>query len=207
MQKSKIKIVAIAFLMFFSGFGFTFAQGQYDFYATGTIRSQSVPTGQTPCVPNRAVYPDGNDPNCINGFYRLDYIPSQSRGGVVPPVGSQGSSNSFSVGGNIFSLSSCSLTAPRNFKELVMNIFVGCIIRPLIPLVMALTLLVFLWGIFKFIRAEDDTGKAEGRKFIIWGIVGLFVMVSFWGLVAILQYTFRLDASSLNVRPVNVGGF
>ena len=61
----------------------------------------------------------------------------------------------------------------------------------LIPFVIALTVLVFLWGIFKLVFSGDsDTAVTEGKKFMTWGIVSLFVMVSVWGLVRIFTATF-----------------
>jgi hypothetical protein len=60
----------------------------------------------------------------------------------------------------------------------------------LIPIIIALALLAFLWGVFTFIRNADDEGKrAEGRQFMLWGIIGLAVMMSVWGLVQILTNT------------------
>lgn len=61
----------------------------------------------------------------------------------------------------------------------------------LIPFVVALTVLVFLWGIFKLVFSGDsDAAVTEGKKFMTWGIVSLFVMVSVWGLVRIFTATF-----------------
>ena len=61
----------------------------------------------------------------------------------------------------------------------------------LIPLLIALGLLVFLWGMAKFIlHAEDEGKREEGRQLMMWGVIGLFVMVSFWGLTKILIGTF-----------------
>ena len=56
--------------------------------------------------------------------------------------------------------------------------------RQIIPLLVGVTLLSFFWGLAKFIRAAGDEKKiTEGKEFMKWGIVGLFVMVSIWGLV------------------------
>ena len=67
-------------------------------------------------------------------------------------------------------------------------------ISRLIPLIIALTVLVFLWGVFKMVLSGDsDTARTEGRKFMTWGIVSLFVMVSVWGLVRIFTKTFFDD--------------
>lgn len=64
-------------------------------------------------------------------------------------------------------------------------------IKLLVPFIIALALLVFLWGIFKLVFAGgSEVDVKEGTKFMTWGIVSLFVMVSVWGLVAILTKTF-----------------
>ena len=68
---------------------------------------------------------------------------------------------------------------------------VGGIIGALTPIVVALALLFFFWGLAKYIlNAGDEAAKAEGRMIMIWGIIALFVMVSVWGLVQVLQQTF-----------------
>lgn len=54
-----------------------------------------------------------------------------------------------------------------------------------LPLVVAIALLVFFWGIVQFI-AGGEAKRDEGKKHMIWGIVGLFVMVAVWGLVGFL---------------------
>ena len=76
----------------------------------------------------------------------------------------------------------------NNFKGLV-QIVIG-LIQDLIPLVVALTLLVFIWGIFQLVRSNSEDSRAEAIAVITYGIVSLFVMVSVWGLVSILTSTF-----------------
>jgi hypothetical protein len=63
----------------------------------------------------------------------------------------------------------------------------------LIPFVIGIAVLVFLWGVLVFItHAGDETARANGRQLMLWGIIGLFVMVSVWGLVRILGDTLNL---------------
>jgi len=52
----------------------------------------------------------------------------------------------------------------------------------LIPLAFTLALLLFFWGIAKYIWSEG-TEKAQGKQIMIWGVVALFVMSSIWGIV------------------------
>ena len=69
-----------------------------------------------------------------------------------------------------------------NIGEFITSI--GRLINQLLPIVVALALLAFFWGLAQFIFASGDEGaKDEGKRRMIWGVVALFVMVSVWGLV------------------------
>lgn len=73
---------------------------------------------------------------------------------------------------------------------------VGGLIQGLIPIVIGLALLVFLWGVLRYVIASDDAGKSQGRTFMLWGIIALFVMVSVWGLVNILRQSLDLNVAT-----------
>ncbi|MCH8050378.1 hypothetical protein IIB51_03205 [Patescibacteria group bacterium] len=68
---------------------------------------------------------------------------------------------------------------------------VGGIIALAIPVVISLALLYFFWGLAKFIlHADDESERAKGKSIMVWGIVALFVIVTVWGIIAVLQSTF-----------------
>jgi len=77
-------------------------------------------------------------------------------------------------------------TGPINLQNIRGAIFqVGELINILLPIVVALALLFFFWGLAKFILASgDEDAKDEGKRIMIWGVLALFVMASVWGLVA-----------------------
>jgi hypothetical protein len=80
-------------------------------------------------------------------------------------------------------------TAPSNFKELVFR-FIE-VINKIIPVVVALALLFFFWGIAMFIfHADNEEKKKESRNIMIWGIIALFAMVAIWGIIKMLLLTF-----------------
>jgi hypothetical protein len=83
---------------------------------------------------------------------------------------------------------------------------VGTVITNLIPLLIAIALLVFIWGVVKFISAADDSARDDGKKKMIWGIVGLFVIISVWGLVALLRQLVGVGTGSspTNLPTVNL---
>jgi hypothetical protein len=72
--------------------------------------------------------------------------------------------------------------------------FNEAILYPLIALMMGVALLIFLWGSFEFImNAGNDSARETGKRHIMWGIIGMVVMVSAYGILAIAVGTFGLD--------------
>lgn len=61
------------------------------------------------------------------------------------------------------------------------------LVDALIVIVAAVAVLVFFWGLVKFIFKAGSDAKTEGKNFMIWGVVALFVMISVWGLVRFIQ--------------------
>ncbi|MBX4181486.1 hypothetical protein KW807_01310 [Candidatus Parcubacteria bacterium] len=80
-----------------------------------------------------------------------------------------------------------------NIQRLIES--VGRLINTALPIVVALGLLAFFWGLVRFIFGAEEK-KSEGKHIMIWGIVALFVMVSVWGLV-------RFIGSALGINQVN----
>jgi len=65
-----------------------------------------------------------------------------------------------------------------------------------VPLLIAIAVVIFLYGVVKYITAGGaEEKRAEARNVMIYGIVGLFVMVAVWGLVNILISTFGLQTT------------
>ncbi len=80
---------------------------------------------------------------------------------------------------------------------------VGRLIDLALPMVIALALLYFFWGLAKFVlSAGNEVDKDKGRNMMIWGLVALFVMVSVWGLVAFIGRALGVDqGQSLSNTP------
>ncbi len=77
-----------------------------------------------------------------------------------------------------------------DLKSLVANL-IDMIRYYIVPFIIALALMFFLWGLFKTITAAGDGKKRqEGMAYITYGIIGLAVMVSVWSLVYLLTSTF-----------------
>jgi hypothetical protein len=78
-----------------------------------------------------------------------------------------------------------------------LNRFIGNIVNPIIYFIFALALLYFLYGILTFvINAGDESKRAVGKQHMFWGIIGLFIMVSVYGILGIVLGTVGADAPS-----------
>lgn len=64
----------------------------------------------------------------------------------------------------------------------------------IIPLIIGIGGLYFMWGVVQYVTAGDsEDKKSAGRSMMIYGIIALFVMISVWGLVNLLSGTFDLE--------------
>lgn len=67
------------------------------------------------------------------------------------------------------------------------------ILYPLITLMMTIALVVFLYGCFEFITNAGNPGAREkGGRHILWGLVGMLVMVSAYAILNVAAGTFGL---------------
>jgi len=82
---------------------------------------------------------------------------------------------------------------------------IGIINSILVPVLMAIAFITFLWGVFKYFiwGGENESEKAEGRKFAMWGIIGFVVILSLWGLVNILMGALGLSIGN-NPKPPTI---
>jgi len=74
----------------------------------------------------------------------------------------------------------------------------------LIPMAFALCLFYFFWGVMKYIRtgAGSDEASKEGKNVMIWGVVGLFVAFSVWGIITFMRDELGIQ-NVINVNKIN----
>jgi len=61
----------------------------------------------------------------------------------------------------------------------------------IIPLMAAIAFLAFVLGVAKYIKsAGSEKDSKDSKNLLIWGIVGLFVMITIWGIVSFLKSEF-----------------
>ena len=61
------------------------------------------------------------------------------------------------------------------------------ILNPIAGLLIALGVLMFVYGLIEFIAGADNEDKRNiGKRHMVWGVVGLFIMVSVFGIMWII---------------------
>ena len=65
-------------------------------------------------------------------------------------------------------------------------------INYIVPVLITLAIAYFIWGVITFITSSDEEAKKNGRTKIINGLIGLFVIMAFWGIIALVRKTFSI---------------
>lgn len=79
------------------------------------------------------------------------------------------------------------------------------ILNVVIPILITLGIIYFIWGVIEYVISKTEEAKKEGRDKMIYGIIGLFVIISIWGLVGILSNTFGIQAGG-SLTPSQIPG-
>lgn len=97
---------------------------------------------------------------------------------------------------------SCSATV-RNIGDILCNI--SSILNSIIPILLILGVIYFIWGVITYMIGTGEEAKKGGKNKIIYGLIGLVIIVGLWGIVNIVTNTFGIANQDLNfVNPANV---
>lgn len=68
---------------------------------------------------------------------------------------------------------------------------IGVLNTIVVPVIFAFAFAAFVWGVvnYFFLHGSDETKRAEGRQFVLWGLIGMVVLFSVWGFVNIMLST------------------
>ena len=72
----------------------------------------------------------------------------------------------------------------------VLGNVINIIVVPAIELIFILATLIFIWGVFGLIsKGDDPTARKDGQNHILWGVVGMFIMISAYGIIKVIANT------------------
>jgi Type IV secretion system pilin len=94
--------------------------------------------------------------------------------------------------GDDFLFTSSKPAEPKDFMSIV------CLVVKLaldfVPYLVVIAIGAFLQGLIKYVgHGDNEEKKSEGRKMMIYGIVGFFFMVSVWGVLSLFTNSFGVQ--------------
>jgi high-affinity Fe2+/Pb2+ permease len=64
------------------------------------------------------------------------------------------------------------------------------IVVPFIYLMLAISAIFFVWGVFQFVRSSDNPeGQTKGKQHMIWGVIGLAIMLAVNSIIDLIDNT------------------
>ena len=91
------------------------------------------------------------------------------------------------------STTSTGVSCSAKFKSLVDVLgWIRCLAGIIIPLGLSIAFIVFMGNVIRYVIAPNPTKDNERRKYIVGAMIGLFVLVAVWGIVAFVTNTFGL---------------
>lgn len=78
------------------------------------------------------------------------------------------------------------------FKSLVETV-ISTFGTSLVTLIFALAFVYFMWGVVQYVLYPDGESKDKGKQMMVWGVIGLAVMFSVYGLIRIVANTLLLS--------------
>lgn len=69
--------------------------------------------------------------------------------------------------------------------------FSAVIVNPILALIFAAGMLVFVWGIVEYMWELSYKGenKNEGKQHMLWGLVGMFLMIAAYSVLRLIVNT------------------
>ncbi len=72
----------------------------------------------------------------------------------------------------------------------IVKAVIDTVVNPILIVMFAVAVVVFLWGIFRFVSSDEGaTGREQGKRNMAYGIIGFFIMVSAYGIIAFIKNT------------------
>lgn len=97
------------------------------------------------------------------------------------------------------SLTNTAYAAAGNIDELIANIDTY-IINPFIGLLFVLATVLFLVGLVRYFLAGSPEDRAKGQQHMVWGLAGMFIMISVFGIMKLIVNTFGINLSEFGTN-------
>ena len=96
------------------------------------------------------------------------------------------------LGSSILAAATIALPALASAATLLDTLaLVSTFLNALIGVFITIAIVVFFWGLIRYLVSVGEE-KSEGLQIMFYGVIAIFVMVSLWGIIRLLQTTFKV---------------
>ena len=71
------------------------------------------------------------------------------------------------------------------------------ILNKIVPLLIAFLVVMLVWGIVRYTTSSDEEAQEKARGLIICSVLGVFFIMVFWGIIALLKNTVALPEDQI----------
>lgn len=77
----------------------------------------------------------------------------------------------------------------------LMNKIFEYLVQPFLGFLFMLALVMFMYGVFRFVGTSDKSSDdaQKGRQHMLWGVIGMFVMMSVFGIIRVILQTLGMS--------------
>ena len=79
---------------------------------------------------------------------------------------------------------------------------IGNLLGYVTPILVTIAVIYFIWTVISYTMAGDDKKKADAKKNIVPALVGLFLIVAFWGILSVVSNTFKVGPEQLKQEHI-----
>lgn len=92
---------------------------------------------------------------------------------------------------------------PKDNLTDIINMFTTIGLK-VIPFIGSLAFLVFVFGIVRFIKSAGEGDIKKSKEFIIWGVIGMFVLATIWGIIAFARGEFGFGGGEFGIPQIQI---
>lgn len=94
--------------------------------------------------------------------------------------------------------------AYADFDSFLLNVNT-MVVNPAINILFALAVLFFLYGVLQFfLNQENEEKKTSGKNHMLWGIIGITIMMGVWTIMNMILATLNVDRSDIEISTDGV---
>ena len=79
---------------------------------------------------------------------------------------------------------------------------IGNLLGYVTPILVTVAVIYFIWTVIKYTLTKDEAQKKKAKDNIVPALVGLFLIVAFWGILSVVSNTFNVGPEQLKKEHI-----